>query len=294
MTLRRRPLPAVSVLLMAVTLAACSSGPGESGSSEAGSSSSPSVSHIHGLGIDPADGKLYVATHEGVLAVGKDGKAKRVSEVADYMGFTVAGPRTFLGSGHPAEGSDEPANRGLIKSHDAGRTWKTLSLGGEVDFHALEYAHGTVYGYDSTNGLLRVSKNGTSWDKRARIPVLDITVSPDDPDLVLATTEDGVTKSTDGGKTFGDSAKPVIAFTSWAKGDALYGIDPVGAVHRSRDEGKTWKKTATVPGGQPQALTAVDDKRVLAATAAGVYESRDAGKTFTRLLKTTPAADGGH
>ncbi|MFJ3954758.1 hypothetical protein ACIPXV_32810 [Streptomyces libani] len=63
------------------------------------------LSHIHGLGVDPADGQLYVATHGGVIAVADDGSSQRVSDTADYMGFTVAGPKTFLGSGHPAEGS---------------------------------------------------------------------------------------------------------------------------------------------------------------------------------------------
>ncbi|MFJ3658738.1 hypothetical protein ACIPPR_36225 [Streptomyces nigra] len=40
------------------------------------------------------------------------------------MGFTVIGARTFLGSGHPAEGSGGHANRGLIESTDSGKTWK--------------------------------------------------------------------------------------------------------------------------------------------------------------------------
>ncbi|MGW0656682.1 hypothetical protein ACWD4T_49595 [Streptomyces umbrinus] len=42
-----------------------------------------------------------------------------------------------------------------------------------------------------------------------------------------------------------------------------------------------------VPGGQPQALTTVDADQVLAATQTGVYESRDAGKTFTELAPLT-------
>jgi hypothetical protein len=93
----------------------------------------------------------------------------------------VKGPNTFLGSGHPAPGGGDHANRGLIESTDSSRTWKTLSLGGEADFHALEYAHNTVYGYDSTNGLLRVSKDGKALDDRAELTALDIAVSPDDP-----------------------------------------------------------------------------------------------------------------
>ncbi|GAA2650842.1 hypothetical protein [Streptomyces vastus] len=139
--------------------------------------------------------------------------------------------------------------------------------------------------------MLRVSKDGKTWDRRAELAALDIAVSPNDPDTVLATTQNGIATSTDGGKTFADGAEPVLAFVSWTKPNALYGIDPAGGLHRSADGGTTWKKAGTVPGGQPQALTAVDADRILAATQDGVYESRDGGKTFTQRLPVTPTED---
>ncbi|MFE9770466.1 hypothetical protein ACFYOV_02025 [Streptomyces sp. NPDC005931] len=151
-----RAATAITAAVLAAVLAACS--PSYDTSSDTASpdaSGSLAVSHVHGLGIDPADGRLYVATHEGVIAVADNGTAERVGDTADYMGFTVIGPKTFLGSGHPAEGSGGHGNRGLIRSTDTGRTWKTLSLGGTTDFHSLEYANDTVYGYDSTRGVLR-------------------------------------------------------------------------------------------------------------------------------------------
>lgn len=279
--MRTWPLAATAVL--ALTLAACSSG--EDGAGAAPAASQPTVSHIHGLGIDPADDRLYVATHEGLFTPGKAGAAQRVGDSQDdFMGFTVAGANTFLASGHPALGADGPGNRGLIESTDAGKTWKTRSLAGEADFHALDYADGTIYGYDSAGGLLRVSKNGTKWEDRARIQALDIAVNPDAPNTILATTAEGVAKSTDAGETFAPGKEPVMAFVSWAKDDALYGIDTSGGLNRSTDGGATWKKTTTVPGGQPQALTAVNAQRILAATQDGVYESLDSGKTFTKRL----------
>jgi photosystem II stability/assembly factor-like uncharacterized protein len=293
MTLRIRPALPAAATLLALALTACGSG-SDSSPEDDGPEHEPaevSVSHIHGLGIDPADGMLYVATHHGVLSVDEEGAAERVSDEADYMGFTIKGPGTFLGSGHPAPGSDEPGNRGLIESTDAGRTWETLSLGGEADFHALEYAYNTVYGYDSTNGLLRVSEDGKDWDDRASLAAADITVSPEDPDLILASTQNGIATSTDGGRTFDDSAEPVLVFLSWAEPDGLYGIDPAGALHRSTDGGATWKETGTVPGGGPQALTAISADRVLAATEGGVYESTDGGKTFTERLDVTGSDD---
>jgi hypothetical protein len=283
---RRRAGLGVTAVTAALVLSGCGTGGNGNGGDGGGKSSggSLSVSHVHGLGIDPADGRLYVATHEGVIAVAKDGKAQRVGDTADYMGFTVIGPKTFLGSGHAAEGSDEPGNRGLISSTDGGRTWKTLSLGGAADFHALKYTHDTVYGYDSTRGTLRVSTDRTTWDSRARIAALDFAISPKDPDVVLATTEDGVAASSDGGRTFGTGSGKVMAYLSWPAADALYGIDLSGGLHLSADGGATWRRTGTVPGGQPEALTAYGDGRVLAATQNGVHESTDGGRTFTERL----------
>ncbi|GGU44577.1 F510_1955 family glycosylhydrolase [Streptomyces coeruleorubidus] len=279
--MNKRPaaVPATA-LTLTLTLAACS-GSGDSEDSTGKSTTGMTVSHIHGLGLDPADQRLYVATHEGVYTPDVNGEPELVGDSKDdFMGFTVAGAKTFYASGHPIAGG----NKGLIKSDDAGKTWKSLSLSGESDFHALEFAHGMVHGYDSTNGLVRTTKDGVSWKDGARLEALDIAVSPQDPGLVLATTADGVARSADGGKTFTKGEKPVMAFLSWAAKDALYGIDASGGVHRSSDGGGTWKKVATVPGGQPQALTAVDAEHILAATQTGVYESKDGGKTFTKRL----------
>lgn len=288
-------LAAVAGTAAALTLAltACSGGDADTGASASGAESGVAVSHIHGLGLDPSDQRLYVATHEGVYTPDTKGRPTLVGDSKDdYMGFTVAGSKTFFASGHPTQGGDGPGNKGLIKSTDAGKTWKSLSLSGESDFHALEYVHGTVYGYDATNGLLRTSKDGSTWKDEVTLQALDIAVNPKDPALVLATTAEGVARSTDGGKTFAAGKQPVMAFLSWPAENALYGIDTSGALHRSTDGGSTWKKLATVPGGQPQALTAVGAEHVLAATQTGVYESKDGGKTFDRRLAVE--SSGGH
>lgn len=290
MKIRSRAATAMTATVLAAVLAACSSSTGTS--SDAKSAEVPgslAVGHVHGLGIDPADGRRYVATHEGVIAVADDGTAQRVGDTADYMGFTVIGAKTFLGSGHPAEGSGDHGNRGLIQSTDSGKTWKTLSLGGTTDFHSLEYAHNSVYGHPRPAARQR---RRTSWDDRAELAALDIAVSPQDRDVVLATTEDGVAMSTDGGRKFRAGTGQVLAFLSWPTADALYGVDLAGGLHRSTDGGTSWKETGTVPGGQPQALTAVDAKRVLVATQDGVYESRDGGKTFGQRLPMSTT--GGH
>ncbi|MFD5425326.1 F510_1955 family glycosylhydrolase [Streptomyces sp. NPDC127084] len=290
----KRPLAATAILALGLALTACSN---DSDSNSATGTTTPEPSavvhgHVHGLGIDPADRRLYVASHEGIFTLGEDGAAQRVgTSQDDFMGFTIAKANTFLASGHPAHGTSGHSNHGLIQSTDSGKTWKTRSLAGEADFHALDYAHGTIYGYDSTNALLRVSKDGTDWADRANLQALDIAVSPQDPDTVLATTADGLAKSTDGGTTFAPGKQPMMAFLSWATPTALYGMDDSGGLNRSTDGGATWRKAGSVPGGQAQALTAVDDQHILAATHTGVYESRDGGNNFSKRF-AVEAGDG--
>ncbi|MGW0840964.1 F510_1955 family glycosylhydrolase [Streptomyces sp. NPDC002787] len=282
---------AATAAALTLTLTACAGGDASTDASASAPGSGVTVSHIHGLGLDPADQRLYVATHEGIYTPGAKGNPALVGDSKDdFMGFTVAGAKTFYASGHPSTGAAGPGNKGLIKSRDAGKTWTSLSLSGESDFHALEYAHGTVYGYDSTSGLLRTSQDGRTWKDGAKLQALDIAVSPEDPGLLLATTSEGIARSTDGGKTFAGGEQPVMAFLSWPAKDALYGIDTDGALHRSTDGGTTWKHLAAVPGGQPQALTAVGAKHVLAATQTGVYESEDGGKTSTKRLAVKMSA----
>lgn len=60
------------------------------------------LEHVHWLGVDPADGKLYAATHTGLFRVAGEGEPVRVADrYQDTMGFTVVGPRHFVASGHP-------------------------------------------------------------------------------------------------------------------------------------------------------------------------------------------------
>lgn len=76
----------------------------------------------------------------------------------------------------------------------------------------------------------------------------------------------------------------MLAHLSWQAKAALYGINTSGGLNRSTDGGTRWKKLATVPGGQAQALTAVGAEHILAATESGAYESKDGGKTFIERL----------
>jgi hypothetical protein len=115
----KHDLAAVSLICVSVDLAACSSDTAQGKTAPPSASSAPALDHVHGLGVNPADDTLYIASHSGVYQVTQDGAVERVADrYQDTMGFAVVGPGNFLASGHPD----------LIESNDAAKTWTALSL----------------------------------------------------------------------------------------------------------------------------------------------------------------------
>jgi len=115
--LRRAIVSALIVALATVLGTACSRDDPASGRLE---SSPPVLGHVHGVGIDPLDGRLYVATHHGLFRDGAAGLEKSVPQRPDrdLMGFLVAGPGVFLASGHPSAREATPDPLGLVRSTD--------------------------------------------------------------------------------------------------------------------------------------------------------------------------------
>ena len=243
---------------------------------------SAGMAHVHGLGVDPKDGALYAGTHYGLFRVSGSGEATLVADRAqDFMGFTVVGPGHFLASGHPGDGQDGPSSLGLIESTDSGQTWQSLSLSGEADFHSLEYRHGRVYGLNSQTGGFMVSQDKQNWETRSQIPMADFAVSPDDPDVVMATTEQGLLRSDDGGGNFEPvPAAPILLLVTWGDDGTIVGVEPDGTVYVSSDDGLSWQQRGSLDAS-PQALTATDAEEIFAAVEGAILASSDGGRSFT-------------
>ena len=274
---------AATVLVLA---SACSSADDDSESrSEVPGGAPAEMEHIHGLGVDADDGAVYAGTHYGLFRIA-NGRATRVADrVQDFMGFTVAGPDRFLASGHPGEGQTGPGSVGLIESDDAGKTWQALSLSGEADFHALEYRHDRVFGLNSMTGQLLVSTDMESWDELApRTPMADFAVSPIDPAVLVATTQEGLARSDGSGQGFEVlDAAPLMVLVSWAEDGTLAGVTPDGVVYTAEDPGGQWRERGAL-GGQPEAFTAHSASEIYAAANGSVLISTDGGDTFNSLL----------
>ena len=273
----------ITVLLAVVFLAGCGGNEEPKFEGVPLEQQDPGPVHVHGLGIDPADGSLFIATHTGLFRVapGKR-KAERVGDRRqDTMGFSVAGPGRLLGSGHPDLRDDLPPLLGLIESTDGGRTWEPLSLLGETDFHVLRAARSHVYGFDSTSGQLYVSADrGRTWKTRVPPePLLDLVVHPDRPTSVLAAAS-VLYRSDDAGQTW-SAVGGEPALLAWPAAKTLYRVVGSGEVSASDDAGANWRPLGSI-GGQPAAFIAVSPQELYAALHDGTIKvSRDGGRSWS-------------
>jgi photosystem II stability/assembly factor-like uncharacterized protein len=272
-------LMAALALVAVLVLASCGGDDADTGDGSA----AELPNHIHGLGVNPSDGALFIATHSGLFRVprGSDEPSRVDQQFQDTMGFSVIGRDRFLGSGHPAPGQGGPPNLGLIASSDAGRSWQSVSLAGEADFHVLRFAHGRVYGYNGPTGKLMVSDDGGSrWSERTPPgAVIDLAVDPKNPRRFLASTDRGLALSRDDGETW----QPVdgeIGLVAWPDSGSLYLIDAAGRVATSPAPGEGWRMVGRI-GGQPVTLFAAGPTQLYAALPDGtVKHTTDGGASW--------------
>lgn len=238
--------------------------------------------HVHGLGINPADGALYIATHTGMWRVARGERAPKPvgKSRQDTMGFTIAAPGYFLGSGHP-DNFDQPPLLGLIESFDSGATWKPISLLGEADFHVLRSVGSRIYGYDVSHAQLMVSRDrGKTWAERhPNGRVLDLVPDPTFPDRIVATTEAGLLGSSDGGSSW-NKVGSAVGLLGWPARNRLYLVTADGDVLVSTDAGRDWTRVGAI-GGQPAAFLAQTPSELYAAVHGGsIVRSRDGGRSW--------------
>jgi hypothetical protein len=244
----------------------------------------PGPVHVHALGVNPADRSLFIATHTGLYRLRPDAqRAERVSDrYQDTMGFTVAGPDHFLGSGHPDLRDDLPPLLGLIESRDAGETWTPISLLGKVDFHALRVRGRLLVGFDSTSGRVMMSRDrGRSW-RSSRPPerLIDIVIDPESADRLLAAGESRLFLSPNGGRTW-KQLEEGTGLLAWPRSDRLYLLDGGGRIWVSRDGGRRWQGRGQI-GGRAAALLATGSETLFAATHEGqIKHSSDGGVSWT-------------
>lgn len=287
---------ALAATLAALTIATAAIGCGNDDSvtpqgSSTAASTDPGPVHVHGLGVDPADGALLIATHTGLYRAPDDERtARRVGErQQDTMGFTVVGSRHYLGSGHPDLRDDLPPFLGLIESRDGGESWRPVSLLGKRDFHLLEAAGRFVYGYGSdfetrAAGLLVSGDRGRSWsERRVPEPLISLAVDPSTPARLVAAGQRALYLLDARGRSqvvLGGGPVGLLAFAADGRRvvERLVVLDGAGRVWRSRD--RRWETVGEI-GGEPAALETGRAGELLAALHDGtVKRSADGGLSW--------------
>lgn len=278
----RRPaaiLAAAAALVLSLAACAPPATPA-SNTASAGTATGRPSSHVHGLSVNGETGQVLLATHEGLFDVSKE-TAVKIGPTNDLMGFTPAMEQgVFYASGHPGTGS-LPNPLGLIRTRDGGQTWELLSRQGESDFHALTTTKSGIVAFD---GTLRTSQDGKTWTAATTSFAPAALAGNPYSDTVLATTQEGLQRSTDGGATWTlDKAAPTVQFAAFASATEAVGVEPGGAVHYSPDAGATWTRKGQI-SGTVQAVAATEGSNgnpwIWAATSTGLVVSTDGGATF--------------
>ena len=249
-------------------------------SAHASGESIGSLSHIHAVKVHKD--KIILGTHEGVYQYLDEKSVQRIStETFDVMGLAISS-KGFFASGHPGKGSKFPEPVGLLSSADGGKSWTTVALSGEVDFHTLETSGSEFYGADSGSGQLMYSSDGgKSWVKRGTHTFTDIAINPKAKGSVLAIKDGKLHRSTNAFKSSKQIATPFqIGSIDWV-GERL--IAAAGKdLYQSVNGGTSWKKVATLPA--PIGIVAQSSQLIAVVVGGAIYASTNKGKSFKKYV----------
>jgi photosystem II stability/assembly factor-like uncharacterized protein len=265
-----------------------------------------SPNHLHGIGYDPENERLYLASHFGLFAREGDQFYQVGDDRSDLMGFSMNphDPAEIFVSGHPQGGG----NLGVMHSTDEGLTFDQIFTGVAdevVDFHSMTISAadpdrfygsfaGMVYrSEDRGHTFIAINPEGLPptglcWG----VPCL--AAGSDDPDRVYAGVPDGLKASVDGGETWtvvNDELGQVAAVkVDPDNPDRIIAFTETMGLAVSNDAGLTWESLHgdldVGPGGFvfAIALNQRDPSHMFVATMQNeVLETVDGGQTWTRV-----------
>jgi hypothetical protein len=252
---------------------------------------------VGSVDVNPADDTVWLSTNTGLWRVPPEGREpEQITGTLEGQGISpelvirFRGADRLIASGHPPAESTLPPALGLIESDDAGETWSEISGLGQTDFHSIQLSGDAIVAGVFQAAAASISDDGgeTFEERRTPDPLVDLEADPENPERLVASTQQGVIGSADGGQTWRELDRiPNVRFT-WPEPDALYRIDPGGPVEFSPDGGQSWEDRGST-GGEPQAMFADGAEHLLVALIDGtIKESDDGGRTWTDLV-TPPA-----
>jgi len=262
--------------------------------------------HIHGLGYDSQNQRLFVATHYGIF-IWQDNKLFQLGENRDdFMGFSLhpTNPNVIYTSGHPTSGG----NMGVVRSEDGGVTFKRIFQGlqGEpVDFHSMTISPANpkiLYGWHKGK-LYRTKDGGKTWEFASARGMPQqgfcfgapcLTPDPKDERGVYAGTPKGLLVSHD----FGENWSTVNASLGGVAGVGVAPSDPQRLfaftenlrLAYSQNKGKTWQaRNNGLKLSRDEFIFAFafeqkNSNQLFAATPERIFRSADGGQNWEKIL----------
>ena len=202
----------------------------------------------------------------------------------------------WVGSGENVGGRHVGYGDGVYKSTDGGKSWKNMGLKksehiSEIIVHPDDSnvvyvaSQGPLWSSGGDRGLFKTTDGGKTWNKilggSEWTGVTDIMMDSRHPNIIYAATW--------------DRHRTVAAYM---------GGGPGSGIHRSDDNGNTWKKLSNgIPksnlGKIGIAMSYQDNDVVYAAietdrTKGGVYKSVNRGESWTKMSNTVSGGTGPH
>ena len=192
-----------------------------------------------------------------------------------------------MGSGHPDQRT-LPQFLGLLRSSNGGKTWSSVSRLGDADLHKIVLAHDRLYAWDAVLSALIVSDDGGRSFAEHFTPrglIIDFEVDPEDPELVVAATDEELFRSRDEGETWRPVFRGKGSRLAWPAPDRLYLASKDGSVQLSEDGGDSFDRVGQVDG-EPYKIEAVDAEELYMALSDGaILHTTDGGRDWEATFR---------
>ncbi len=269
------------------------------------------VHGIHRVVVDPhRDGTVYACTRDGDLCRTTDGGTTWSPVVMPGRARQFAPdpfePGRVLAAGFVETPGRQPA---FFESTDHGSTWTPSLVDSGPGLAACcavaPSVPGVVYAGCDSGRVFRSGDGGATWlPRHAGLPRADevraLAVDPFDADLVLAATDTGIVRTTDGGASWQPVAGPtLVGHVAFAPGDGAVAYawgraDTVDRIYVSIDSGATWTARELLPRLTATSVITVDPSDPQTAwlnVLAGVLKTTDSGVTWQAANRGMAFAD---
>ena len=253
---------------------------------------------VNSLERDTGSGEFLLTTNRGFFRIDPETDGvRRVrgtieaggkrATVGTFLELNVDDRGELVGSGHPDQRT-LPQYLGYLRSEDGGKSWEVVSRLGNADLHKIVFKHGRLYAWDAVLSAMVISEDGGRRFVENFTPrglIIDFEVDPENPQLILAATDEQLFRSEDDGATWRPLQPGKGSRLAWTAPDKLYRALADGTVGVSSDGGESFDQVGKVDG-EPYALDPQGtDELYMALSDGTILHTTDGGKKWSEEFR---------